>query len=100
MISSWVAANRCFFKQVDGACVEGSGIDVLFKVSRGQSFMIVIAGFMYAATSLAAIRFLNKGITFLQAVLRVPCGKLRGLFWCPKSDRKVCFSGVLDMLQT
>ena len=37
--------------------------------------------------------FLEKLITFLQAVLRVPCGQLRGLFWSPKSDRKVCFLG-------
>ena len=44
--------------------------------------------------------FWEKGVTFLQAVLQVPSGWLRGSFWSPKSDRKVCFSGVLDMLQT
>ena len=44
--------------------------------------------------------FLEKLIIFLQAVLQVPSGWLRGSFWSPKSDRKVCFSGVLDMLQT
>ena len=44
--------------------------------------------------------FWKNGLPFCKQFYRSLLEGLRGSFWSPKSDRKVCFSGVLDMLQT
>ena len=47
-----------------------------------------------------SVIFLKKGSPFCKQFCRSFLERLRGSFWSPKSDRKVGFSGVLDMLQT
>ena len=58
VICSFVASNKCYLKQIDGACVQGSGIDVLFKVSHGTSFQVIITGFLFVCGSGMSIAYL------------------------------------------
>jgi len=58
-IASFVATNKCY----EDPCVEGDGLDVVFKVSRGLGFQVVVSGFLFIFHTAHGLRVLNKAQT-------------------------------------
>jgi len=57
--ASFVAADKCYVEP----CMHGDGLDVLYKVSHGLGFEVVVSGFLYCFQSLYGLRVLNKAQT-------------------------------------
>jgi len=59
LIAAIVACNKCYV----APCFEGRGLDVLYKVSNGLGFEVVISGFIFCLHTGHGIRVLNKAQT-------------------------------------